>query len=383
MAQDGVVTPPAAANGVAHPVLTRIEGAIGRITLNRPRVINAIDAGMVSTIGDALERWRDDDRVAAVLLDGAGDRGLCSGGDLRALSIATRRPDGSVDPVARDRAHTFWSREYQLCALISHYPKPYIAFMDGITMGGGLGLSAHGSHRIATERSRMAMPEVAIGYAPDVGVSWRLAHAPGATGRWAAVTGSHFGPADGIDLGLANYLVASDTLPLVAEALVEGVRAPRDVDVTLRPFLAGPGSEASRRFGPGFLEANRAWIDRAFAGAEAVDVLAALRAEDAPAARATAEALARRSPTGVAAALLAIQRNESASGLEASLNQDYWMSMAFLDIPDFAEGIRATLIDKDHDPHWSPARLEDVDPRRIAAIFEPRGAAPVPEPARE
>lgn len=362
-------------------VLVRVEGSVGRITLNRPRIINAVDADMIGTIGDALTRWRDDDRVVAVLLDGAGDRGLCSGGNLLALRRAMRRPGGDVDPVARRRAATFWSREYRLCAQISHYPKPYVALMDGITMGGGLGLSAHGSHRVATERSRMAMPEVGIGYAPDVGVSWRLAHAPGRTGRWAAVTGSQFGAADAVDLGLVNYLVASDTVGLVAEALVAEVRGPRDVDRVLRPFLAGPRSEASRRFGAGGLEANRAWIDRAFAHDTPVEILAALRAEDAAAAHATAEALAAKSPTGVAAALLAIRRNEVASGLEASLNQDYWMSLAFLDVPDFAEGIRATLVDKDHAPRWDPARFEDVDPHAIEELFVPRGPSPVPEPA--
>jgi len=191
------------------PVLVRVEGRLGRITLNRPAAINALTGELVALIADALSDWANDDTVATVLLDGAGDRGFCAGGDVVALARSG----------AADEADAFWRAEYRLKAAIARYPKPVVALMDGLVLGGGVGLACHASHRVVTERSRVGLPETGIGFLPDVGATWLLARAPGELGLFAALTNRFLSGPEAIELGLADVRVESGDLELLAIAL--------------------------------------------------------------------------------------------------------------------------------------------------------------------
>lgn len=344
---------------------------IGRVRLNRPRALNSLTGAMVESMLAQLTAWATDDTVGAVFLDGAGEKGLCAGGDVRAVREAVL--SGEADEAIR-----FWDTEYQLNALIADYPKPYVAWMDGVVMGGGVGLSAHGSQRLVTERARVAMPETIIGFYPDVGGLYHLAHAPGELGTHAALTGFTFGPADAVVLGLADGVVAvSDkekVLDDLAAALGEvtsggdapaaadagEVTAPADTDeVTAQEAQVAPRSE---------LEAQRGWIDECYAGNDAAEILRRLQAHDDPAARAAGEAIAERSPHSVAVTLAALRRAANLD-VHAVLAQDARLSRLFVEHPDFHEGVRALLVDKDNMPRWADASIADVDLTQVLAAL--------------
>jgi enoyl-CoA hydratase len=331
----------------AAPVRAALRGRLGVLTLDRPRTINALDHAMVRAIAATLAGWAEDDAVGAVLMTGAGDRGLCAGGDVVGLREALL----AGDP---DAPAAFWRDEYALNALIASYPKPYVAFMDGIVLGGGVGISAHGSHRIVTERSRIGMPETGIGFAPDVGGTRLLARAPGELGTHLGLTGAPVGPGDAIALGLADAFVPAERLPALAAALET---APPD-DAVAAVAAEPPAAE---------LAGERPWIDAAYAGDDAAAILVRLAAGPEPA-REAAALIATRSPTSVAATLRALRLAAAEPSLEVALARELRTSIALAARPDFAEGVRAQLVDKDRAPRWRPASLADVDPADVDRI---------------
>jgi enoyl-CoA hydratase len=340
---------PMTASTDAEPaVLVERRGHLGVLTLNRPRAINALDLGMVRIMQGALDAWAGDDAVATVLVTGGGDRGLCAGGDLQGMYRDAR--DGTLGSV------DFWRQEYDLDHTIATYAKPVVALMDGIVLGGGVGISAHASHRVVTERTSIGMPETRIGFVPDVGGPWLLSRAPGELGTHLALTASNADAADAIALGLADALVPIDRLPYLVVALESGSAD----DVLDLLAVAPPGSDLAKQ---------RDWIDAAYVGDDAAAIVARLRSSDAEAASRAAEDIESRSPTAVVLTLAALRRAARLPDLRAALDQDLVVSTALLDIPDMAEGIRAQVIDKDRAPHWDPPALADVDPGTYAHLF--------------
>ncbi|MCX4529407.1 MULTISPECIES: enoyl-CoA hydratase/isomerase family protein [unclassified Streptomyces] len=334
-------------------VLIRTEGHLGVLTLNRPKALNALSHPMVLRVEEALRRWRDDPAVAAVVISGAGERGLCAGGDIRAIHADAR--DGGT------ASADFWRDEYRLNALIARYPKPYVALMDGIVMGGGVGISAHGTVRIVTERSRVAMPETGIGFVPDVGGTYLLALAPGELGTHLALTGAPVGAADALLCGLADHFVPAERLgALVAEL----ARVP--VHDALSPCVG--------QAPPGELAAHREWIDHCYAADTVEEIVERLLGSGVSAAKETAATLAAKSPTALKVTLAALRRARGLGPLERVLEQEYRVSCAALGAADLVEGIRAQVIDKDRAPRWSPATLAEVTDADVARYFAPLGA---------
>lgn len=349
------------ADAPSSTVLAATEGTLGRLTLNRPRAINALDLGMIRTLTATLERWRDDPAIRVVVLDGAGERGFCAGGDVRGLRehIETSDPEQAAD---------FFRAEYALNALIAEYPHPVVALADGVTMGGGIGLAGHARIRVVTERSRLAMPETRIGLTPDVGGSWLLAHAPGRLGEYLGLTGEVMDAGDAIHAGFADHFVPSDRLDALTAALatVPADAVPGDVEAVVASF-AEPAPESS-------LVRARRWIDDAFQSASVPEILERLRGRRESEALAAADTLEELSPTSLAVTLSAVRSARELPDLRAALAQEYALVMWFVRTqPDLPEGIRAQLVDKDRSPRWSPATLADV-PADLAATalgFQP------------
>ncbi|MFD8415285.1 enoyl-CoA hydratase/isomerase family protein [Streptomyces sp. NPDC059650] len=349
-------------NAADDPVLFHTEGRTGVITLNRPRALNALTHPMVLRMEETLRTWERDPAVAQVLVRGAGERGLCAGGDIRAIHDDAKA--GSSASAA------FWRDEYRLNALIARYPKPYAALMDGIVMGGGVGVSAHGSVRVVTERSRVAMPETGIGFVPDIGGTHLLGRAPGLLGTHLALTGTAVGPADAILCGLADHFVPAARLPELTAALAD---AP--VHEVLAHHTAAPD--------PGELAARRDWIDRCYAADTVEEIVERLLAEDDPAAKETAETILTRSPTALKVTHAAVRRARGLGSLERVLVQEYRISCHALRSPDLVEGIRAQVVDKDRTPRWSPPALRDVTDEDVARFLAPLGPGrelELPEP---
>ena len=340
-------------SGDAPDVLIRTEGSLGHITLNRPRALNALSHAMILQMAAALSVWATDPAVHAVLVDGAGDRGLCAGGDIRSLYDAALAGDLSV-PKA------FFRDEYRLNAQIATYPKPYVAFMDGIVMGGGIGISAHGSVRVVTERSRLAMPETGIGFVVDVGGTWLLGRVPGHLGLHAALTSAHLNAADALLCGLADRFVPAERLPALAAAL-----ASCDSPDVVRACIDAQSLPAP----PGTLASAQDWIAVCYEADSMEAVVTALRAHKAPAAGEAAKTIAGKSPTSLKVALRALRTAAALGGLGPSLEQEYRLVLHSVQTPDFREGVRAAVIDKDRNPAWSPAKLEDVGLAEVDAFF--------------
>jgi enoyl-CoA hydratase len=324
------------------PVRILVEGRLGRITLNRPRQINALTLPMIGAIRAALARWRDDAAVDVVLIDGAGDRGLCAGADIRALRLSIL--DGTGE------AMTFLADEYDMNATLAGYPKPIVALQRGITFGGGLGVSAHCSTRIVTQDSLLAMPETLIGLWPDVGMLYRLSRAPGQLGVHAALVGARLDAGDAIRAGLADRFVPAAALGSFVEALRSGV-LPEVADEQPSGTLA-----------------DATWIDECYAFDTAEEILAALLAHPDPAAREAGRALGGMAPTSVKVTLRAVRAAASMT-LQQVLDQDLRFARHFMTRPDLPEGVRAQVVDKDRSPRWRPARLEDVTEDDVAAFF--------------
>ncbi|MYY12347.1 enoyl-CoA hydratase/isomerase family protein [Streptomyces sp. SID4919] len=338
--------------GGEDTVLTRVEGRCGVITMNRPRALNALTHAMVRRIAAALDSWEHDPAVRTVVITGAGERGLCAGGDIRAIHEDARA--GGTASAA------FWRDEYRLNARIARYPKPYVALMDGIVMGGGVGVSAHGDVRIVTERSRVAMPETAIGFVPDVGGTYLLARAPDRLGVQLALTGQAVGAADALLCGLADHFVPSGRLPDLVTALTGA-----EVSEVLPAFTGeAPAGE---------LEACREWSGHCYAADTVEEIVRRLLGSGAPAAKEAAEVILTRSPTALKVTLAALRRVPGLGSLEAVLAQEYRVSLAALSSPDLLEGIRAQVIDKDRAPRWTPPSLGQVTDADVARHFAPLG----------
>lgn len=298
---------------------------------------------MIGLLADALDAWERDTEVSVVLLDGAGERGLCAGGDVRGLrdQILAGRVDLTAD---------FFRAEYALNARIAEYPKPIVALADGVTMGGGIGLAGHAAVRIVTERSRLAMPETRIGFTPDVGGSWLLARAPGRLGEYLALTGATMDAADAIYAGFADALVPSERIG----DLVEALRTRADPATPAELVLLFDETPA-----PAGLAAARVWIDDAFAADTVEEIVGRLRARSEPEASTAADTLDELSPTALAVTLAAVRSARALPDLRAALAQEYGLVLWFAQTqPDLPEGIRAQVVDKDRTPAWRPATRE-------------------------
>ncbi|WP_069735929.1 enoyl-CoA hydratase/isomerase family protein [Streptomyces sp. EN27] len=340
-----------------RPVLLETRGTCMHLTLNRPRALNALSHTMVRLLDEALARAEQDDAIHSVLLSGAGDRGLCAGGDIRALHDDAR---------ASGRASLgFWRDEYRLNARIARFPKPYVALMDGIVMGGGVGVSAHAGIRVVTERSRIAMPETAIGFVPDVGGTRLLAAAPGELGTHLALTGRSVGAADALLCGLADHHVPARLLPALTEALGKPAGPGTSVADIVRGFAAQPPV--------GELAAQRDWIDACYAPGTVEDIIRRLRESGVPAAEEAADELLTKSPLALKVTLAAVRRAARLDSLEAILDQEFRVSIRAFEHPDFVEGVRARIIDKDNAPQWKPGSLAEVDDQEVARFFAPLG----------
>ena len=333
----------------------RVEGHAGRITLNRPQALNALTLAMCEAVDAALVAWADDPAVALVIVDGAGGRALCAGGDIRVLYDAARR--GTFDV-----PDTFFAAEYAMDARIAAFPKPYVALMDGVVMGGGVGIAAHGSVRVTTERTQLAMPETGIGLFPDVGATWLLSRKL-PFGLHLGLTGARVGAGDAIMAGLADYYMPSGALPglvgrlcgcatkAAVQACVEAAAEP--------PPPAAAGSE-------------RAWMDDCYRHSTIELILAAMKASGHPAAHDAARAIAGKSPRSLKVTLRALREAEAMADLDQALAQELVLVKAFVRSDDFVEGVRAAVIDKDRMPKWQPASLEEVSDAAVDDYFRQR-----------
>ncbi|MGB8400995.1 enoyl-CoA hydratase/isomerase family protein [Bradyrhizobium sp.] len=350
----------AAVAGAEPDLIARREGAAGIIRLNRPKAINAVTLEMFRDIDTALDRFEADPAVGVIVLEGAGERGLCAGGDIRALYESSK--------IRGDLGKILWREEYILNARIAKFAKPYVAFMDGIVMGGGVGLSAHGRHRVVTERTRLAMPEVGLGFFPDVGGTWLLSHSPGEIGTYFGLTGQTMNGPDAIHARFADAVVPSDKLAAL-----------RDVLTKIRP---GTGSAEIKILIDGFstgetagpVAAMQPKIDAWFAQDRMQDIVAALRHDGSEQAASTLKTLNEKSPRGMVVALKLLRLARKSSSLEQCLVREYRAALEVFASDDFREGIRAAVIDKDRDPKWSPAGIEDVTPAMVAPYFAEIGA---------
>ncbi|GAA3020279.1 enoyl-CoA hydratase/isomerase family protein [Streptomyces fulvorobeus] len=335
-------------------VLLHTEGHTLHITLNRPRALNALTHAMVRRVDEGLTIAEQDDAVVAVVLSGAGERGLCAGGDIRSFHDDARA--GSEASLA------FWRDEYHLNARIARFPKPYVALMDGIVMGGGVGVSAHGDIRVVTERSRVAMPETGIGFVPDVGGTRLLASAPGELGTHLALTGQVIGAADALLCGLADHFVPSERLSDLTAAIAGS---------TDRDEVVGTVRTHASQAPEGELAAHREWIDTCYAADTVEEIIDRLNGSGVTPAKETVEVLLAKSPTALKVTLAAVRRARRLGSLEAVLDQEYRVSCRAFAAPDLVEGVRAQIIDKDRAPKWYPAALADVTEADVARYFAP------------
>ena len=329
-------------------LITRRDGAAGRIIMNRPRTLNALTQEMIDGFGQTITAWKNDPTVRLVILEGAGGRAFCAGGDVRAVRAAAVAGDAAT-------VERFFSTEYAVNSAIANFGKPWISLIDGVCMGGGIGVSVHGSHRVVTTHAMFAMPETAIALFPDVGTSYVLPRLPGAIGLWLALTGARLNGPDAVHAGLATHYVPRGDLPALEEVLLKG-----DAGVVAR--FAHPAPEAS--FAP-----HRAAIDRCFGAGSVPAILAALEAEASAWAAEQSKILRHVSPNSLFVTHELLKRG-AAKTLAECFDMELRLTRVVVNRhPDFREGVRAVLVDKDGAPKWTPARIEDVDPAAIAAMF--------------
>jgi enoyl-CoA hydratase len=354
------MTAPAAVVEPEGDLIVRREGSAGIIRLNRPKALNAMTLEMSLGIDAALDRFESDPAIAVVVLEGAGERGLCAGGDIRGLYESSRE--------GGDLGKVFWRQEYIMNARIAKFPKPYVAFMDGLVMGGGVGLSAHGRHRVVTERTKLAMPEVGLGFFPDVGGTWLLSRAPGEIGTYFGLTGHTMNGPDAIYARFADTVVHSSQLPALREVLTKIRPGATSGEVTtlIEGFSTGETS------GP--VAALQAKIDGWFAGDRMEDIFAALQRDGSELALTTLKTLNEKSPRGMVVTLKLLRLARASSSLEQCLVREYRAALEVFRSDDFREGVRAAVIDKDRNPRWSPPRIEDVTPEKLAPYFASIGA---------
>jgi enoyl-CoA hydratase len=349
------MTATAAVAAAEGDLIARREGSAGIIRLNRPKAINAVTLEMFRDIDKALDQFEADPDVAVILLEGAGERGLCAGGDIRALWESSK--------VRGDLGKILWREEYILNARIAKFAKPYVAFMDGIVMGGGVGLSAHSRHRVVTERTRLAMPEVGLGFFPDVGGTWLLSHSPGEVGTYFGLTGQTMNGPDAIHAGFADAVVPSGKLAALRGALtkVHPGTTSGEIKTLIEGFATGEAA------GP--VAALQSKIDAWFAHDRMQDIIADLQRDGSELALSTLKTLSEKSPRGMVVTLKLLRLARTATSLEACLAREYRAALEVFASDDFREGVRAAVIDKDRNPKWSPPRIEDVTPEMLAPYF--------------
>jgi len=331
-------------------VLFERRGAVGLITLNRPKALNALTHAMVVAMKARLDEWADDPGIALVAIRGAGERAFCAGGDIRAIAESGR--------AGTSYALDFWRDEYILNAAIRHYPKPYMALITGVAMGGGLGVSVHGKYRVIDETVKIAMPETGIGFFPDVGGSYFLSRCPGEIGLYLALTGARLDAADALYAGIATHLVSS--FDGLLDQLADG-RTPED---TLMVRAKDPGKPS--------LTIHRAQIDRIFSMDSVESVLAGLDEEGDEWSRETAVTIRSKSPTSLKIAFREVRAGKPLS-FDDCMRMEFRISSRILAGKDFYEGVRSVIVDKDGAPHWRPAKLDDVAQTDIEAYFAPLG----------
>lgn len=337
-------------------VICEKRGQVGLVTLNRPRALNALTLTMVREMRRALDAWADDASVTRVVVRGAGEKAFCAGGDIRRLTEMLKADE-------RDEALAFWREEYQLNIRIKRYPKPYISLIDGIVMGGGVGISLHGSHRVAGDRYLFAMPEVGIGFFPDVGATYALPRLPGETGMYLALTGDRVKRADAMVLGLATHSATSEGMDQLVQDLISG--AP--VEAAL--------AKAASDLGPAPLAAHRDTIDICFSAGSLGEVFQRLdeaAASGSEFAAKTVAGMRAKSPTSMAIAFEQLRRG-AAMDFEEAMRTEFRIVSRIGDGQDFYEGVRAVLIDKDNQPRWQPATLKDVRQEAIERHFASLG----------
>ncbi len=332
-------------------VQTRIDHGIGRITLDRPRALHALNLAMCEAMTQALMEWRDDAGVTSVLIDHSGERGFCAGGDIRMIAES-----GACDAV---EARAFFHAEYRLNHLMFVYPKPIVAIVDGIVMGGGVGVSEPATVRVATERTTYAMPETGIGLFPDVGGGWFLPRLPGETGTWLALTGARLKAADTYALGIHNFVVASEALADFKHALLDG---------------EDPGQAALRLAhdpGPAPLAPYREAIDRLFAHPTVEAIFEALEQDGSEWASAQLAILKTKSPQSLKVTLRQLRAGRAMTDFADVMAMEYRLGGRVVRTHDFQEGVRAVIVDKDNAPQWSPSTLADVSDADLDALFAP------------
>jgi enoyl-CoA hydratase len=354
------MTAPAAVTETDGDLIVRREGSAGIIRLNRPKAINAMTLEMSEGIDAALDRFEADPAVAVVILEGAGERGLCAGGDIRGLYESSK--------AGGDLGKVFWRQEYVMNARIAKYPKPYVAFMDGLVMGGGVGLSGHARHRVVTEKTKLAMPEVGLGFFPDVGGTWLLSRSPGEIGTFFGLTGQTMNGPDAIFARFADAVVPSGELAALRQALTAvrpGITS-AEVDTIIASFATGESA------GP--IAAMQASIDAWFAHDRMQDIFASLARDDSELAQSTRKVLNEKSPRGMVVTLKLLRLARTSALLEECLVREYRAALEVFRSDDFREGVRAAVIDKDRNPRWSPPRIEEVTPDMLAPYFREIGA---------
>lgn len=334
-------------------VLIRREGRAGRITLNRPKALNALTYAMVGQVWDALVAWRDDPTIELVILDGAGDRALCAGGDVRSLYDSRAQGSGL--------ARAFWRDEYRLNALIGRYPKPYVAIQDGIVMGGGIGLSGHAAYRIVTERSRLAMPETGIGLIPDVGGTWLLAHAPAHAGIYLGLTGENMTAADALHARFSDTFMSSAKLSALTAQLCDPKGG--NIDDAIASCVEKPELSPLASSSPS--------VDSAFAGVSVEAIVANLAGMPGEWAAKTAATLVQKSPKALKLTLAAIRNAKSLASLDQALIVEYRLTVRLFEDGEFPEGVRALIVDKDRKPKWSPPQLDGVTAEMLERYLAP------------
>jgi len=328
-------------------LITSRDGRVARILLNRPRALNALNLDMIRAMTKALNQWRDDPHVHAVVISGAGDRAFCAGGDVINLR------DGQLSG-DRTEVEQFFGEEYALNLMIATYPKPYIALIDGICMGGGIGVSVYGPYRVATEHASFGMPETAIGFFPDIGGTYFMPRMPGEVGMYLGLSGLRISGADAVHCGFATHYTPREDLPALSAALAnEGPSALARFNRTLPPYTLQP---------------HLADIDHCFSAPTVLEMVHRLEKLDADWAKAALKAIRAVSPSACVWTAEALRRGANMT-LPKALDFEFQLTRTTMAHPDFVEGVRAMVVDKDRKPQWKPARLEDVDPDLISKIF--------------
>lgn len=333
-------------------VLTSVQNGVGRLALNRPKALNALNRTMCEIMTEALLAWHDDRHVRSVLIDHAGERGFCAGGDIRMIAES-----GAGDA---SEAKAFFLVEYRLNDLMVRYPKPIVAVMDGIVMGGGVGISDPAPLRIVTERTLYAMPETGIGLFPDVGGGWFLPRMPGETGIWLALTGARIKAADCLPLEVGTHFIPSDRIEALKAALIESHETPRAV---VERFAADPD--------PSPLEPHRDAMDRCFASDTVEEIFAALAAEGSDWAEAQLKMLRSKSPQSLKVSLRQMRAGAKMATFAEVMAMEYALGGRIVRTHDFQEGVRSVIVDKDNDPHWKPQSLAGVTSDVLDGFFAP------------